>query len=150
MNDTTLVSDDDPTVDEAMQKAQEELPTFLGTLHTQKPGKHDDLGPFYVKLRPTIDGVTEGLWLIVVWWDETTHMQGLVTNEPEDIALNFRDRLQFEPDNICDWMFWNGSACQGAFMTRLHYQQQGLSEDEINDKLNATMLEQRSSFEASS
>jgi len=126
-----------------------ELPVFLGTLFTKKPGEHDGLGPFYVKVRPTLEGVSEALWLMLVWWDDTKFMQGLVTNEPKDIALKFRDRLQFEPDDICDWMFWNGDACQGAFMTRLHYQQQGLSEGEISAKLNAMMLEQRASFESS-
>lgn len=96
-----MVSDDDPRMNAAMDKARSTVNAFIAALKSPKPGQT----AFSVKMAFTDGASTEYMWLAPVSFDGT-NFQGTINNEPEKVkTVKLGQKATVAPAKISDWMY---------------------------------------------
>jgi uncharacterized protein YegJ (DUF2314 family) len=97
----TIVPDDDPRMNAAIDKARANVQNFIASLKSPKRGQSG----FAIKV-PFSDGAnTEHFWLTPVTFDGAS-FTGTVDNEPELVNnVKMGQTVTVTPDKISDWMY---------------------------------------------
>jgi uncharacterized protein YegJ (DUF2314 family) len=97
----TVVADDDPRMNAAVEKARATVQTFTTALLAPRAGQTS----FSVKMAFTDGKNTEHMWLSPVTFDGT-HFQGTVNNDPKMVSTVKRgQQATVAPAQISEWMF---------------------------------------------
>lgn len=119
-SDVIMMENDDPEMERAIQKARETYTAFVNALENSTP-EHQ---AFTFKMSfPTPDGDGEHMWVTDVQWDGV-RFSGWVNNEPLDTtAVSFGDSVSALPQELSDWMYFDGNRVVGGYTLRvMHYQ----------------------------
>jgi uncharacterized protein YegJ (DUF2314 family) len=111
----TYVSDDDPRMNAAMEKARSTVGTFISALKAPKAGQ----AAFSVKMAFTDGSATEHMWLTPVNYDGRS-FQGTVNNQPEKVKnVTMGQKVTVEPSKISDWMYVENRKLVGGYTLRV-------------------------------
>src|SRR3954468_11410251 len=95
----TLVADNDPRMNAAIEKARGTTNTFITALRIPKSNQTG----FAIKVPFTDGDQTEHMWLSSVSYDGK-NFQATVDNEPENVkTVKLGQKLTVEPTKISDW-----------------------------------------------
>jgi uncharacterized protein YegJ (DUF2314 family) len=111
----TSVSDDDPRMNAAMDKARSTVDSFIAALTSPKPGQSE----FAVKMAFTDRDKTEVMWIAPVSYDGKM-FRGTVSNEPQSVfTVKMGQTVTVEPSGIADWMYSQDGKLVGAYTLRV-------------------------------
>jgi uncharacterized protein YegJ (DUF2314 family) len=106
---------DDPKMAEAIGVAKETLGEFLDALSQPKIGQTG----FLLKVVFDTDGQREHVWVAEVEVLSARTLCGVIASTPKSPNLRFKQRVDFEPNRITDWMYVENGLLVGGFTTRL-------------------------------
>ncbi len=114
MHDPTVgIDEHDDEMNEAVHLARTTMSVFLNAFAKPKPTQR-----FLLKVRFEHDGKFEHIWLADLDLSRIPSA-GTVANEPCLPSLTFKQRVQFNPADITDWMFVDDGKLVGGYSTRL-------------------------------
>ncbi len=109
------VSENDPKMNAAIDKARASVDTFIAALQSPKPGQTG----FNVKKKFEDGSKVEHIWLIQVTYDGT-QFQGIVNNDPEMVKnVKFGQKVTVTPAEISDWMYLDNGKMVGGETVRV-------------------------------
>ena len=106
---------DDSKMAEAIGVAKETLGEFLDALSQPKARQT----AFMLKVVFADGDQLEHVWVTDVEILSARTVCGVVAVEPKLPNLRFKQRVDFEPDRITDWMFVDNGLLVGGYTTRL-------------------------------
>ena len=102
-------------MNDAINEARESIGQFFKAFNRPSPNQTG----FYLKARfDDGNGGAEHIWLTELDF-KTKIATGVVSNEPAIKTVTYLDRVQFLPDQISDWMYYEDGHLVGGFTTRL-------------------------------
>lgn len=105
------IEDGDPRMSAAVESARERWPEFVAAFERNASGDEN----FAIKVRLTVDEVTEYIWLDFLG-AEPKFLHGRLANDPVDLGtLALGDQVEVPVENLMDWGFVSGGQPQGFF-----------------------------------
>ena len=95
--------------------AKETLGEFLDALSQPRPGQTG----FLLKVAFDTGDQVEHVWVAEVEVLSARILCGVIANQPRSPKLRFKQRVDFEPNRITDWMFVDNGLLVGGYTTRL-------------------------------
>ena len=119
--DVVFTDDDDAEMNRAKAEAKRTYRQFVAALAAAP--ENPDMTGFTVK-RPfaDADGGAEHIWIGDVAWDGE-RFAGRLANDPVAVpGLSYGDPVTADPDEISDWMYFDGDRMVGGYTVRvLHW-----------------------------
>jgi uncharacterized protein YegJ (DUF2314 family) len=107
------VSASDPKMNAAIDQAQETLPLFIEALSS--PGTTQSGFAIKVRFPYDDDYSAEHMWVTDLTYDGSM-FHGTLDNEPLYVSgLEIGDRLDILPDDVSDWLIFDGNRLLGGF-----------------------------------
>jgi uncharacterized protein YegJ (DUF2314 family) len=111
----TMVEDDDPRMNAAIDKARATVKTFISALKSPRTGQ----SAFSVKMAFTDGKQTEHMWLSPVSYDGKV-FQGTVNNDPQMVSnVKIGQKASIDPSRISDWMYIEKRKLVGGYTFRV-------------------------------
>ena len=114
MQNFRSIEADDPEMAQAIAAARASIGDFFDAFEHPKAGQHG----FLLKVRFATEERAEHIWVADLDFSSNP-ARGLVANETRFPGLSYRQQVQFTPDQITDWMYFQDGDLVGAFTTRL-------------------------------
>lgn len=110
-NNFATVSNDDPYMAIAKQKARETLPGFLALAKTPRPSTEG----FSIKVGIRDRGHTEFFW-ITPFEQKDGKFSGVINNEPRNVRnVSYGERITFSEADIADWLYFDSGRMKGNY-----------------------------------
>jgi uncharacterized protein YegJ (DUF2314 family) len=111
----TYVSDNDPQMNAAIERARAEVNTFITAIQSPRAGQSS----FSVKMAFSDGKHTEHMWLGSVTFDGK-RFHGTVNNDPEKVTnVKFGQKATVSAAEISDWMFVQNRKLVGGYTLRV-------------------------------
>ncbi|MDB5313335.1 MAG: hypothetical protein JWO38_7537 [Gemmataceae bacterium] len=111
----TVVADDDPRMNAAIEKARAEVGKFTAALRSPKARQSG----FSVKVPIADGGQTEHMWLSDVRFDGQK-FRGKINNDPQMVSkVKLGDEITAEAAKISDWMYLENRKLVGGYTIRV-------------------------------
>ena len=110
-----MVASDDAEMNAAITTAKQSFGRFLDAFLDPQPGQ----SAFEVKAVFVEGDNAEHLWLADLDLSDAHHLKGTVANKPALLSLRFKQRVEFEPSQITDWMYVQDGKLVGGYTTRV-------------------------------
>jgi len=105
------ISDDDPDMIAAVQKAKDTWPEFVAAFNE----KADDCSNFGAKVKMTVDGETEFIWLEVIGL-EPRYVHGKLANDPVALGdLQLGSQVEVPLEDVQDWCYLKNAEPVGLY-----------------------------------
>jgi uncharacterized protein YegJ (DUF2314 family) len=109
------VSENDPKMNAAIDKARASVGTFIAALQSPKPGQTG----FNVKKKFEDGGKVEHIWLDQVTYDGT-NFEGIIANDPEMVKnVKVGQKATVAPAEVSDWMYIENGKLVGGETVRV-------------------------------
>jgi uncharacterized protein YegJ (DUF2314 family) len=114
VENTWPVAAEDQEMSTAINSARTSLGEFLSVLQNPSPTQNS----FLLKVRFEQESTIEHIWLADLDLSRLPST-GIVAVETNFPGLAFMQQATFMPDQISDWMFYDGDTLVGGYTTRL-------------------------------
>ena len=115
--------DDKPKMNDAIEEARRTLRSFFDAFLNPKPNQTT----FLLKVEFSEGNQVEHIWVADI--DASLFpIQGTIANRPNLESIRFKQRVEFHPSKISDWMYIEDGYLVGGFTTKVI--RQGLTAEE--------------------